>query len=407
MRFKPSRKPPGTTWWFCAFMFLLMTSHVPLIGDLIPVTVLVPPGLAAYMLLRGMARFDIKLVVYFMCMTIVATLSFQINRDNPLVSPTSLVYFVYLLMPFMLRFTVPDDWRTEAAKSFWQGFRYLMILTSVLGLMQLFMMDAFVSFRDVLPETFRVNGYNTTNLITYGGSVFRANGFLFYEPSIFSQFIGLAILLEIRSRRNPFVLGLFVAGMLASFSGTGLILLGFGILLIAASTVSFSKKDILVAFLPLLVIALVGIYAFPEFFILRLEEFLTENSSAYIRFVSPFMYVYSSYTSSFISMLFGIGPGLAGSVRTAEVMADFPGIGKILFEYGLFGMALISAIYLGFCARAKMATWIRWPILLIQFVLNNGVFTPITLTFFILITLFGTTQCFAVLPRHARRRRII
>lgn len=407
MRFKSTRKPPRPIWWFIAFLLLLMSSHLPLIGELISVTVLVPPGLAVYMLLRGIARFDTKFVIYFLFMTIVACLSFIINRDNPYVSLTSLIYLLYLLTPFMLRFTVPNRWRVRTAKSFWLGYRYFMLFTTILGLIQLLMMDLFVSFRDILPETFRVGGYNTTNAIIYGGSIFRANGFFFYEPSFFSQFLGIAILVEIQTRRNLFILGLYVAGILASFSGTGLILLGLGMLLIAKNSLSFSKKDAFIAFSPLFVIAFIGIYIFPDYFISRLEEFVTENSSASIRFVSPLIYVYSAFSSSFLSMLFGIGPGLSSSVRTAEVMADFPGIGKILFEYGLLGMYLIFAIYFGFCARAKMASWIQWPILLIQFVLNNGVFTPITLAFFILITLFGTTQCFSVPSRHARRRRTI
>jgi hypothetical protein len=270
--------------------------------------------------------------------------------------------------------------------------------------MQLMLMDAFFSFRDIFPATFRVNGYNTTNAIVYGGSVFRANGFLFYEPSFFSQFLGLAILVEMRTRRSPLALALFIAGMLASFSGTGLIMLGCGLLIVASRSFAVSKKEALIAFLPLLLIALIGIYVFPEFFISRLEEFVQENSSAYIRFVSPFIYVFLAYTSSFVSMLLGVGPGVAGSLRDAEMMADFPGIGKMLFEYGMLGVTVVSAIYLRYCKRANMVTWIRWPILLIQFLLNNGIFTPVTLTFLILIALFGSPTCLPEPLKRPKRR---
>jgi hypothetical protein len=163
----------------------------------------------------------------------------------------------------------------------------------------------------------------------------------------------------------------------------------------------------LLAFLPLLAIAWVGIYVFPEFFISRLEEFVQENSSAYIRFVSPFVYVFTAYTSSFVSMLLGVGPGVAGSLRNADVMADFPGVGKVLFEYGLLGLSTVGAIYLRYCTRAQMVTWIRWPILLIQFFLNNGIFTPITLTFFILVAVFGSPPCLPEPVKKVRRRRSV
>lgn len=388
-----SQPPPRAISWLLLFTLLLISSHIPLIGELIPITVLAPLGISTYILWHGMGRLDAKLVAYFISASSVATFSYLINQENPLVSPTSLVYLIYLLSPFTLRLTIPEGWRTEASEKFWQGYRYLMLLTSILGLIQLLLMDSFVSFRDALPETFRINGYNTTNAITYGGSIYRANGFFFYEPSFFSQFLGLAILVEIRKWRNPIVIILFAAAMLASFSGTGLIMLGLGLLLIASSTISASKMDALIALLPLLIITWVGVYVFPEFFISRLEEFAQENSSAYIRFISPFIYVYESYTSSFTSMLIGVGPGLAGSLRDAEIMADFPGIGKILFEYGLLGVSLVLAIYFRFCTQAMMTSWILLPIILIQFVLNNGIFTPITLTFFIFTALFSTPQC--------------
>lgn len=404
MRFTAKRSPPKAGWWFVVFVIILMSSHIPLVGDLIPLTVLVPPGLGVYLLWRGMARFDTGLVLYFLAAAVIATMSFFLNRDNPAVSPTSFVYLVYLLTPFTMRITLPEGWRGRAAQEFWRGFRYLMILTSILGLMQLALMDSFFSFRDIFPATFRVNGYNTTNAIVYGGSVFRANGFLFYEPSFFSQFLGFAILVEMRTRRNPLALVLFIAGMLASFSGTGLIMLGCGLLIVASRSFAVSKKEALIAFLPLLLIALMGIYVFPEFFISRLDEFVQENSSAYIRFVSPFIYVFLAYTSSIVSMLLGVGPGVAGSLRDAEMMADFPGIGKMLFEYGLLGVTFVSAIYLRYCKQANLVSWIRWPILLIQFLLNNGIFTPVTLTFFILIAMFGSPDCLPESVTRVKRR---
>lgn len=337
---------------------------------------------------------------------LVATVSFLMNRDNPLVSWTSFVYLIYLLSPFTMRLTLPDDWRIKASKSFWNGYRYLMLLTSLLGLLQLLMMDLFVSFRDLIPETFRVTGYNTTNEIVYGSSIFRANGFFFYEPSFFSQFLALAILVEIRTRNNLVVLGLFVAGMLSSVSGTGLIMLSLGLLIIAMRTKSVSKKAIFIASFPMLAIVWIGLYAFPEFFISRLGEFMRENSSAYTRFVAPLIYVYTSYTSSLFSMLFGIGPGLASSLRDAEVMADFPGISKILFEYGLLGTFLVTLMYLRFSAKANMVNLIQWPILLIQFFMNNGIFTPLTVTFFILIALFSSNQCFNISYNASQMRKV-
>jgi len=398
MKSSRMHKPLSATSWFVMLLILLMSQHVPVLGKFIALTVIAIPILAGYLLWRRLAKLSPTLMLLYIGATIIVIISFAINSDNDLVSQDSAIYLIYLLVPFAMKISAPYAWRIGAAAGFWRGFRLIMILTSVLGLLQLLLGEHFFSFRDFLPDDFRVMGYNTTNEIVYGVPVYRANGFFFYEPSFFSQFLGLAILIEMRTKRNIGILALFLAAMIASFSGTGLILLGVGLIVMASSSAKVSYREGVITLLPLIVLGLISVYVFPEFFTARLDEFFTVNSSAYIRFVSPYLYIFHSYSSSFGNAIVGVGSGMATSLRNADVMADFSGISKIFFEYGLFGGGFVTFLYLIYCEKAKMVSWIRWPLILVQFFLNNGIFTPITLVFFILISLFATSDCFQRRP---------
>lgn len=381
--------PHRASGWFAVLMLLLVSQHITLIGDLIGVVLLALPASMAYMLGKGAARFDRQLVCIYLVFGAIVVASFLVNRDNEFISYASFLYVLFLSAPFTLRLTIPPAGLARSAYAFWDAYRALMVLTAVLGLMQIALAEDFFSFRDLVPEAWRVEGYNTTNAVTYGSSIYRANGFMFYEPSFFSQFLALAILVEMRRHRSLPVLALFLTAIIASFSGTGIVLLALGLLMQAVAAGSLSLRRVMAALLPLLVIAVVGIYVFPDFFLARLDEFAQENSSAYIRFIAPVLYIYEAYSASLQGLLLGVGPGVASSVRLADLMADFPGIGKVMYEYGLLGAAALVLLYIKFCSRAAMTAWIQWPFLLVQFVLNNGVFTPVTLAFFLMLAATG------------------
>lgn len=381
-------------------MLILISQHIRLIGELIPVTLALLPLFMLYALATGIARFNKRAVLMHLAFSGVAVSTYVLNRHNGYISAQSFAYFICLLAPFTLKVILPRAVKTRTSKSFWSAYRAVMILTAVLGLGQLLLGEDFVSFRDLIPELWRVEGYNTTNEVSYGSDLYRANGFFFYEPSFFSQFLGLAVLMEMQTRRNPLVVALFIVGIIVSFSGTGIMLLSLGLMIQAFATGLFNARRVVQTLLPLAALGLAAVYVFPTFFLARLEEFAVENSSAYIRFISPALYIYDAFTSSAQSLLLGVGPGGATSVRFADVMADFPGLGKVLYEYGLLGGWLVTLMYLRYSSRAEMAAWLRWPFLLVQFVLNNGLFTPVTLVFFMLFSLVGRAP-----QKHGRAAR--
>ncbi len=390
--------------WFWMLVVIFASQHVALFGSGIPLTVLLVPLMPVLLWRQGIAVVDSRLRLAYIAMALVALASLVVNKGNPLVSAASPAYLVFMTAPFVLRITAPTEWRMRSGAAFWSAYKNFMILAALLGFGQILLGDAYISFRDLLPEAMRLEGYNTTNAISADSSFFRANGFFFYEPSFFSQFLGIAILVEMWTSRRASILLLYVAAMLTTFSGTGLILMTVGLIALAIERSAASWKTVVATLLPLPLILVAGVFLFPDFFIGRVAEFNEENSSAYIRFVSPALYIVDSFVSSVGGLVLGVGPGVAGSLRDADVMADFPGIGKMLFEYGVLGGVAIMVLYIDFCAKARMASWVKWPLLLVQVFLNNGIFTPISIVFFMLLALYGQFVPMPATRRPARPR---
>jgi hypothetical protein len=386
-------------------MTVMIVQHFPVITDNISGAVLLLP-LSAWLLWRsGLARIDARSMAWWLALLLLAVLSLALNAGESAVSWASSVFLAYLTAPFVLAIRAPGEWRRRGVR-FWLAFRLFMVSCALLGLGQVLLGEHIVSFRDLLPEAWRLEGYNTTNAVEYGSSIYRANGFFFLEPSFFVQFLAVAILVELRTWRNPAVLALFSVAMISAFAGTGFMLLAVGLLVMAGGAFRrLTRRELLLLLLPPAVLAVFVVYVFPDLLLARANEFTQENSSAYIRFVSPMLYIWDAYTSSALNVLLGVGPGVASSVRLADVMADFAGLAKMMFEYGLLGAFAITALYLRFSRKAGLVAWLGWPMLLVQFVLNNGIFTPVTLVLFILCALHGSPAAFEAAAAQRVRRR--
>ena len=67
--------------------------------------------------------------------------------------------------------------------------------------------------------------FNTVIPVQHGASLFKSNGFVFIEPSTFSQFLALAIVIELAVFHSMRRFALFALAYLVTYSGTGLIVL--------------------------------------------------------------------------------------------------------------------------------------------------------------------------------------
>jgi hypothetical protein len=200
----------------------------------------------------------------------------------------------------------------------------------------------------ILTERLTGGGYNNEISIPFGGG-FKSNGFFLAEPSIFSQFMGVALAIETLYFRRPLFFGLFLAGLLASLSGTGWIVLGMFVLTLAFT---MGRRGILLAGgitlalgLAMLILALSVPVVF-DAFVGRYNEFFEVGSSAQIRFITPFWIGREIIDRAPWTLLLGVGSGVSehvwhsydGGINTPVKIALENGIPVLILYILLIGL---------------------------------------------------------------------
>ena len=267
---------------------------------------------------------------------------------------------------FLLSFYLPIIFIYRDQRHFYfllKSFQVVMVLITLIGIFQFLFqfVGEFIDPFKSLPPTLMLQGYNTHIPLVFGSPIFKAHGMFLLEPSFYSKFIATAIIIEFFYFKRMKIILLFIIGMLFGFSGTGIILL-----LLAALPILFQMK--MKQLVPLAILALIPICffltsEFGELMIGRLDEFTHPESSAYIRFVAPYLaYAEFLQLKSFATIVFGTGPGTVDifqgvtytfnesiPLKQAHSLAFI----KLLIEYGLLGgTAFILLIVYSFFANA-------------------------------------------------------
>lgn len=223
------------------------------------------------------------------------------------------------------------------------------------------------------PADYIAKQYNQMIPLKYGHSTLKANGVFMVEPSYFSQLLGLALALETAGPRRWWRMALFAAGLFVAYSGTGLILLGFTMLVYI---IMHRRFELLVA--GAVALALLFMLAEPlglKMFTDRINEFSSTNSSAYMRYVGGF-YLFDQYLwSNPVRALFGVGSGQMFRT-TPWPLYSVSGTGwvKMLVEFGLVGFTAYFG-YLFMCTfRAKQPLVLRVGVAVTM--LLNGILDP-------------------------------
>lgn len=273
-------------------------------------------------------------------------------------SVMSVIYLSIVLLPYTLR---PRDGLLRPGSEL-VIFQNLMVIFSVLGIAQFFLQ--FVIGKDwaflvdtKIPQVILKQQFNSINPLGYGSETYKSTAFFMQEASIFSQLLAIAILIELIYFMNWKRLALYFAALGLTFSGTGLIILA-----VLAPFYLIATKRI-----GLLVAGVVFVTTLPfwgEFVGLgytvgRLSEFGSSKSSAFARFISPFITINDKlFPEGTWATLFGLGAG--SMVRTMNIGVDYEVAtstwSKIIYEYGFVGGILFYAYvgYLMFSGRKNL-----------------------------------------------------
>lgn len=336
--------------------------------------------LVAFALLSGNSRIDLRRLWAYCICVVVALASFVINTgfvhaDRP--SWTSLLLLITIYFPFVSVFR-PEGSSKNQLLWVMRVFSNVALFCACAGIVQFYAQffvrsDWLFDFTPYLPTLLQgPSGYNTVIAV---GSLYKSNGFFFLEPSGFSFIMALALLGEVVLFKRVLRIALFGLALLLSYSGTGLLALLIGLLF------PLGRRTIVQLLLLLgiggLVFWLLGDALNLSFTLRRIEEFGSERSSAYIRFVAPMRLIHDSFDTDPWTALLGHGPGTIR--RTIQSYAFFdPTWAKLIFEYGLLGFVAFLVLLMAALNQRLMSIQVRAALLFGWLIMGGHLTTPET-----------------------------
>jgi hypothetical protein len=289
-------------------------------------------------------------------------------------SPSSLLLLVAVHLPYI--FTIPGSDDKDRIVKFFLGIVTIFAWCGIAQYCLQFFVNPNLLFpiENFTPSSFIVQQFHNQANMGYGSHEYRANGVFLLEPSFFSQVLAVAIIAELCTFGRLSRIGLYGLALIASYSGTGFIVLA---VCLPLCLVVQRRWNLLVLGLLVLVVTIgLQLYFHSNRLLSRIGEFDSEQSSAYMRFVGGFRLFDRFLWDEPWRALFGYGAGsfasFASGARSyaAAEMALF----KIVFEFGLIG----AIAYFGFlfaCLYSSSAPRLLILAVGITYFLN-GIYVP-------------------------------
>ncbi|HKQ10130.1 MAG TPA: hypothetical protein VJS85_02980, partial [Rhizomicrobium sp.] len=189
-------------------------------------------GLAAWLLIKGQASFDLPSLFLFSTVLLVGCVSVLANSGGYFSLP-SLLLLVVLYFPFTLSVTPgaqAERLRQYGIKCFCDLSLGLAVCAIVQYALQYVLHASWLfNLGTFIPDWFSASGV-WNHAVPVNGS-FKANGLFQREPSGLSMLLGLAFVVEMTQARRYGRLAIMVLAMALSYSGTGILIAAAGLLL--------------------------------------------------------------------------------------------------------------------------------------------------------------------------------
>lgn len=299
-------------------------------------------------------------------------------------SMTSLALLLVIYIPWALR--VRSPYGPAVVRHAGRTFLRTMLVLSAVSIVQL--AAQFLGLWDWDDPLQRMLGayipftYNYNNEVTYGLGIYKSTAFVLLEPSFLSQFCALAILVGIMLRVRAWQLVVLAGGMASSVSGTGILLLAAGGVLLLARAPRRLRPGYLVAGVG--GVAAVFLTPVGEYLLLRSDEFSDDDSSANSRFAAPYQEVLEGLYAEPSRFFVGAGagaverviPGRLVGVNGGDVL--YSAIPKLAFEYGVLAGGLFALFLV--IAMISRAPWrvIPGALVIMIFFLSGALLQPQT-----------------------------
>lgn len=326
-------------------------------------------SLVAGVCAAGIVRIEpARLIFYCLMASVIGSVTILQGGNFSL---PSLAFLMLLHLPYVVYLSGAE----RGIKALFEFFLNVALLIAICGIgqyvLQFFVSPAYVfPVENFLPDDLRVTGFNMQAPIAYGSSIYRANGVFMQEPSFFSQFLAIAVLVELLGPARLWRVALCAMAIMVSYSGTGLIVLAVCLPVLIVTHRRWNL--VIIAAIMLLLLMLAAPYLHLDHLIARIGEFGSERSSAYERFVGGFRIFEASVVADPAKLLFGYGAGsyrdlVHGLNHPAAEMALF----KIVVEYGLAGTLLYFGFVL-FCIFGARGPFVLQLALAVTLFLNGA-----------------------------------
>ncbi|KAB8030661.1 hypothetical protein [Fluviispira multicolorata] len=255
------------------------------------------------------------LIFIFLILSIIFSSGYNIFFSTRYTSLLSILYFFLIYITFI--FSSPIKISLDDRVKVFNNICILLLLSAFGGILQFLLQYINIQFDPLsnLPAVLSPKFYNIFPFTAYMSAWHKSNGIIFLEPSFFSQFMAVALILEILFVKKYWRIPFYIFGIITSYSGSGFISLIIFALLIGIRKIILDKsiKNAII----LLMIMFLGIIVltktqYGEYIINRLPEvinFSQADSSGYIRFFAP-IHAILVLLNNADTFLFGIGSGL-------------------------------------------------------------------------------------------------
>lgn len=357
---------------------------VPIAGT--PIAIALPLTYAAVVALAvrrrlqvGRLRAEMLLLALAACLATAAAVGLRGSNF----SVFSLLLLVAIYLPWVLQVNGGD--RGAICRHAGRTFLGTMVVIAAIGVAQLAAQLAGVwRYVDLLatslPATLLVPNYNPTIPLQYGSAIVKANGFVMLEPSFLSQYCALAVIIGLVLRVRLWQLIVLLLGLASAVSGTGILLLVGGSILLLVRARHVIRPAYLFAAAVALVVMLSGPVA--PYLLDRTPEVTVAGSSGNARFVAPYSVVYRALEREPVRYLIGQGPGTDQTLTTSgdpeAAYANYSVVPKLAYEYGLVAGSLFVLFLLVGLLDGVVWHVVPGALVIMTFLLSGALLQPQT-----------------------------
>jgi hypothetical protein len=258
----------------------------------------------------------------------------------PTYSSSSLILLVLLYLPMTIAFETSDATYRRCMDAFVTVMLFFCGMIAVEHFVQFAISPlAWPDLNKLVSPNWLIPEYNYLQPIVWSLPYHKPNAMVFLEVSILSQFIALALAVEIALFQRPVRLAILAGGLMATFAGTGVLLMALTLpVLLGRLTI----RQMVMVILALTVISYIAFkIGWFDIVSARMDEYKQNGSSANMRFIEPLDRLIA-FVGQDNALVGGIG---AGQIEKGRNFQWWP-FTKSAIEYGLIPAFVFYAFFL-------------------------------------------------------------